>query len=64
MDENEFEFKGKNLCAKVVDLYSCEGCALSDGYNCAWFRHEKKIPECSLRSRSDGRNVIFVEKKQ
>ncbi len=64
MDENEFELEGKNLFAKTIELYSCEGCELSDGYNCAWLRCSRQIPECSSRARKDGNNVIFVEKQQ
>jgi len=39
----------------------CEGCFLKNGTHCNIATIERK---CSMGSRSDNKNVIFVEKKE
>ena len=56
MDENEFEFEGKTYVALISSVDSCTGCAMQP-LPCY------KVSKCSKNDRSDGLDVIFVEKQ-
>ena len=60
MDENEFEFEGVALVScDPIPFHCCNGCYFDRNELCIANAY---IPRCSAGTRSDGRNVIFVEK--
>lgn len=64
MDDNEFEFEGINF--RTVDakpFFACERCSFHMR-PCTKFIKNGDIPPCQDWKRSDGRDVIFVEKQQ
>ena len=62
MNENEFEFEGVSLVAKLTEeMYGCDGCYFDDnGVRCSTTGR----PFCHRYFRLDQTQVIFVEKQQ
>lgn len=66
-NENEFEFCGNHYKAAEVPLSNgCKDCGIwSSSHGCsANLFPDGKVPDCDPDYRSDGLNVIFLEKKQ
>lgn len=52
------------LLAIPVGGDGCAGCKFETMHNCDDLRSLIKLPNCSGRFRTDGENVIFIEKQQ
>lgn len=64
MDENEFEFEGKNY---IAVSYTGGDCGCEQSKCCAFDRMRHALCsrfKCTPDKRQDGRNVIFLEKQQ
>lgn len=65
MNENEFEFEGRVLVASDSIAFMCSGCVFAElkPNDCInLISVIGVVPRCTAEGRSDGRNVIFVEK--
>lgn len=60
MNENEFEYYGI-VFVSGCEIEGCKGCAFLNLDGCTMSFDD--APPCSAIDRSDGRNVIFVEKQ-